>query len=91
MGPADLLLHAMGLLAPAAFLALLLPATSKVPLRRAAPALPWWVQCVLLLAVGAAVLAGGLWWFGRDGKMATYFTLVVATASAQWLALRAWR
>jgi len=91
MGPADLLLHAMGLLAPAVFLALLLPSASRVLLRRTAPAFPWWVQCVLLLAVGAAVLAGGLWWFGRDGKMATYFTLVMATASVHWLSSRAWR
>ena len=91
MGPVDFLLHALGLLAPALFLALLLPAGSKVLLRRAAPALPWWGQSVLLLAVGAAVLAGGLWWFGRDGKMATYFTLVLALATTHWLVLRAWR
>ena len=91
MGPTDFLLHAMGLLAPALFLAVLLPTGTKVLLRRASPAVPWWVQCVLLLAVGAAALAGGLWWFGRDGKMATYFTLVVATATTQWLSLRAWR
>ena len=91
MGPTDFLLHAMGLLAPALFLAVLLPTGTKVLLRRATPAFPWWAQGVLLLAVGAAVLAGGLWWFGRAGKRATYFTLVLALASTHWLVLRAWR
>jgi hypothetical protein len=91
MGPADLLLHAMGLLAPAAFLALLIPLLARLLLRRTDAALPLWAQCVLLLAVGAAVLAGGLWWFGHDGKMATYGALVIACATAQWVALRAWR
>jgi hypothetical protein len=38
-----------------------------------------------------AVLASGLWWFGRDGKMATYTALVIAVATCQWLSGRAWR
>jgi hypothetical protein len=37
------------------------------------------------------VLAAGLWWFGHDGKMATYAALAVAVATSQWLAGRAWR
>jgi hypothetical protein len=40
---------------------------------------------------GLAALAAGLWYFGRDGKMAAYAALVLAVASAQWLVARAWR
>jgi hypothetical protein len=34
------------------------------------------------------VLLGGLWFFGRDGKMATYVVLVLASGSSQWLLSR---
>jgi hypothetical protein len=37
------------------------------------------------------VLVAGLWWFGHDGKMATYAALVVLPALAQGVLLRGWR
>jgi hypothetical protein len=88
MGPTDAFLHLAGFLAPAAALALLLPLAAR--LVRPAP-VRWWVQSASVFVAGVAVLAAGLWWFGRDGKMATYLTLVVAAGSVQWLASRAWR
>jgi hypothetical protein len=91
MGPIDLLTHLMGFAAPAAFLALALPLSARLALRRSNAAAPLWVQVALVLLAGVTVLAAGLWWFGRDGKMATYAALVLATASMQWLAMRAWR
>ena len=36
-------------------------------------------------AAGVAVLAGGLVYFGRDGMMATYLTLVLVCGTLQWL------
>ncbi|MGQ0708333.1 MAG: hypothetical protein ACT4NV_01135 [Rhodoferax sp.] len=33
---------------------------------------------------GMAMLGLGLWYFGSDGKLASYAALVVACASAQW-------
>ena len=45
----------------------------------------------LTIAAGLVALGAGLWWFGRDGKMATYAVLVVAVATAQWVVGRAWR
>ncbi len=51
----------------------------------------WWRSFVLNSAVGLAVLAAGLWYFGRDGKMATYLALVAVVATTQWLAGRGWR
>lgn len=35
--------------------------------------------------VGSLVLAGGLVYFGEDGKMATYAVLVLGVATSQWL------
>ena len=42
---------------------------------RPARAHPWRVWGVLS-AVGVALLLLGLWYFGRDGKMATYTAMV---------------
>jgi hypothetical protein len=33
----------------------------------------------------------GLWYFGHDGKMATYIGMVLLCASSQWLMQRDWR
>lgn len=90
MGPIDLLTHLMGFAAPALFLALALPLAARLALRRS-NAVSFRAQAALVLLAGVAALAAGLWWFGRDGKMATYAALVVAAATTQWLALRAWR
>jgi hypothetical protein len=90
MGPIDLFVHVCGFLAPAAFLALVLPPSTRLLLRGArGPAWPW--QALGVFAAAAAVLALGLWYFGRDGKMATYAAVVVAAAAAQWLLVRAWK
>ena len=51
------------------------------------PALVWrrlFVAWALLTAAGLLVLVAGLWWFGRDGKMATYAALVVAMGALGW-------
>ena len=38
-----------------------------------------------------AVLVGGLWVFGVDGKMATYGACVLVAAALQWVLARGWR
>ena len=88
MGPIDFLLHLAGFLAPAAFLALMLPLMARL-LVRTAPG--FWKPAIAVFLAATAALAVGLWWFGRDGKMATYAAVVLAAASAQWLASRAWK
>jgi hypothetical protein len=75
----------MGFVAPALFVSLGVALGARV-LGGARPALPLWAQFVINFLVGTAVLAGGLWHFGVDGKMATYAALVGAVATAQWLA-----
>ena len=51
----------------------------------------WWVQAAINFVAGLVALGAGLWYFGVDGKMASYAGLVLAVASCQWLCARAWR
>ncbi len=91
MGPLDLTLHLMSFAAPAFALALLLPLAARALMPKQATARSYRSQAAIDFVAGLVVLAGGLWYFGRDGKMATYAALVVVMATVQWLSLRAWR
>jgi len=90
VGPLDLVNHLLNFVAPAAFVALALALAGRWFVRQPAP-LRWWQLAAIHFAVGVAVLVGGVLLFGRDGKMATYTALVLACATSQWLASRAWR
>jgi hypothetical protein len=50
--------------------------------------LAWWVHWLAQSVAGSAVLLAGLWFFGHDGKMATYAALVLVCATVQWLLVR---
>lgn len=87
--------HLLNLVAPAALIAFLLVAfsrlfprffTSKQPFAHAL-----WSQVAINFVVGAGVLAAGLVLLGRDGKMLTYVVLVVAVAVSQWWQLGGWK
>lgn len=92
MDALDLLLHASALFAPAVVVALLLAPLGRLCLPPRGPqALGWGQQVLLDSAVGALVLAAGLAWWGRDGKMLTYVALVLCCASSHWLGQRGWR
>jgi hypothetical protein len=90
MGVLQLFLHWLGFVAPAFFVAVVAALGARF-VGAAPQPLRWWVQAAVNFAVGVAVLAAGLWHFGVDGKMATYATLAVAVATAQWLGGRAWK
>ena len=77
--------------APALAVALLVALGGRLLLPAAAPRPAWWVLFAINFLAGVAALAAGLWYFGRDGKMASYAAMVLAVASAQWLGGRAWR
>lgn len=87
----DFLWHLLGFLAPAFALALLMPLAARLALPRGGQKAGWRTCLAINFAVGAGVLLAGLWVFGRDGKMATYAAMVLAVATAQWLAGRGWR
>jgi len=87
----DILWHLLSFLAPAFVVAPLVAWVGRVVLPRAQRQPAWWVLVALNFLVGVLVLVAGLLYFGRDGKMATYTALVIAVATSQWLAGRAWR
>lgn len=89
MGSLDLLMHLLGFAAPAAAVALGVAAGARL-FGRARPG-RWWMAALLNFVAGVAVLAAGLWYSGRDGRMATYALLVLAVATTQWLAGRSWK
>jgi hypothetical protein len=76
--------HALNFLAPAMWLALLLPVVSRMFRKNRPVALAIPTQAALIFALGVIVLVSGLVVFGRDGKMLTYLALVLATATGQW-------
>lgn len=90
MGPIDLLIHLLGFFAPAFAVAVGVALAARwLGLDRSAGR-RWWSSAALNFVAGSGALVAGLWYFGRDGKMATYATLVVAVATMQWLAGRGW-
>ena len=85
MQAADAFWHLTNFFAPAVVLGALAAALTKLIWRRelATGGLRLWAW-----ASGAAALAsiGGLLWFERDGRIATYAAMVVACAAALWWA-----
>lgn len=91
MGLLDFLTHLLGFVAPALVLAALVALAGRVVFSRNTARKGWWRSFALNSIAGIAVLALGLWVFGRDGKMATYVALVLVVATTQWLTSRAWQ
>jgi hypothetical protein len=86
----DYLVHLLSFLAPAFAVALLVAVLGRWLLPRAARP-GWRASLAINFLAGAAALAAGLWYFGHDGKMASYAAMVLAVATAEWLAARAWQ
>lgn len=91
VSPSAFLLHLLSFFAPALVVAAFVALAARFVLPPAARPRSWGLAFGLDFAAGAAALGAGLWYFGHDGKMATYAALVLAVASTQWLAGRAWR
>ncbi len=86
-----LLNHVLNFMAPALWLALLLPLASRWIFKPRGKRARFAVQVMINFALCLLVLGLGLWFFGRDGKMATYLAMTVVGATSQWLMLRGWR
>ena len=91
MSPLDLSIHLLSFVAPALAVALLVALAGRLVLPRSGRPQRWWLPFALNFVAGVVVLAAGLWWLGRDGKMVTYAALVITVATCQWLSGRAWR
>lgn len=91
MGPLDQLYHLANFLAPALAVGLLLALAGPFVSKKSPPALGFLAQTAINCIAGAVALGLGLWFFGRDGKMASYCALLVFAASSQWVGARGWR
>jgi hypothetical protein len=91
VSPIEFARHLLSFLAPALVVAVLVAFAARIVLPPAARPRSLALAVGINALAGVLVLAGGLWFFGRDGKMATYAALMVAEATAQWLGGRAWR
>jgi predicted anti-sigma-YlaC factor YlaD len=91
VGPIDLSNHLLSFAAPAFAVALAVTLLARALLPRSDQRLGWSVNLALNFVAGLLTLGAGLWFFGRDGKMATYAAMVLAVATCQWLSGRAWR
>lgn len=86
MGPLDAIWHALSFFAPALGVAVLAASAAKLLWRHDLAAVRWRRLALWAAAAGMVTLVGGLFVFGRDGKMVTYAALVVAAALALWVA-----
>ena len=91
MGPLDLLNHLANFAAPALWMAVMVSLLAMIFVKKGAGAPGIRAQVAINLIVSLLTLVLGLWWFGRDGKMATYAAMAVACATSQWVMLRAWK
>lgn len=91
MGAVASVNHLLNFAAPAFFLAAGMALYARLYKVNQAAALSWKAQVAINSIVGCAVLAVGMWWFGRDGKMASYAALVLSSALCQWVLSRGWR
>ncbi len=90
MGPLDLALHLLNFAVPAVFVAVCVSLGARFFLRQSPQKPSWWVQGAMNVIAGLIALGVGLWYFGQDGRIATYAALVVAVALSQWLVGRSW-
>jgi hypothetical protein len=86
-----LLDHLLNFLLPALWVGGLVAALAPLFMKRARSHHSWLTQSAINSGACLLVLLAGLVVFGRDGKMATYAAMVLACASSQWFAAKAWR
>jgi hypothetical protein len=91
MGFLDAANHLLNFLAPAMAVALLVALFARLFKLNRPLAQRFIAQAAINFVACAAVLTAGLWFFGRDGKMATYVAMVLVSASVQWVVLGSWR
>jgi hypothetical protein len=88
MAPLDLFIHLINFLAPALAVGAALALVGPWLMKKRPSALGPLAQVAINFIAGALALGLGLWFFGNDGKMASYAVMVMACAFSQGLALR---
>ena len=88
MGVLDFTVHLLNFAAPALSIALLVVLLARILARKQAVAPVWHAQAAINFVVCVVSLLAGLWYFGRDGTIASYTAMVLCCASSQWWMLR---
>ena len=88
MGVLDIIVHLLNFAAPALFIALLVVLLARIFIIKQAVALVWYAQTAINLVVCLILMLAGLWYFGRDGTIASYTAMVLGCATSQWWMLR---
>jgi len=83
MGLFDLMNHLLSFAAPAVFVGVFTAVVAHWVMPKASRRSALLLPALVNSAVGLCVLAAGLWFFGNDGKMASYLALVLAAAASQ--------
>ena len=89
MGPVNLLNHLFNFLAPALAVALALAVVGPWFMKKSPSAPGLLAQVAINFVAGVLALGVGLWFFGNDGKMASYAAMVVLCSLSQALYGRA--
>jgi hypothetical protein len=82
----DAINHLLNFFAPALAVAALAASAAKLLWRSELSAVSWYRLAGWGAAASAAATLLGLAFFGRDGRMATYGTMLFANAAALWWA-----
>ena len=88
MGPLDQLLHLINFCAPALAVGVALALLGPVLLGRRPTAPGLLAQAAINCVAGVLALGLGLWFFGNDGKMASYAAMLVCCSFSQGFSLR---
>lgn len=88
MGPLDIFNHLLNFMAPAVVVGVGLALIARIFIRKVPLAHSLQAQAAINSVAGVVALALGLWFFGRDGKMASYAAMVLAVATSQWVLLK---
>ena len=88
MGFLDLINHLLNFVAPAIVVGCLLALTAPIFYKKRPLAPVLLAQAAINVVAGAVALGIGLWFFGRDGKMASYGAMLVACTTSQWWFVR---
>ncbi len=88
MGLLDQLNHLLNFLAPAMVVGVLLALVASFLYKKRPGAPVLYAQAAINVVAGTVVLLLGLWYFGNDGKMATYGAMLVVCATTQMTFLR---
>jgi Mg2+/Co2+ transporter CorB len=88
MATLDLFNHLINFLAPALAVGVVLALVGPWFMKKSPSAPGLFAQSAINFVAGALALGAGLWFFGNDGKMASYGAMVVVCAISQALAVR---